>query len=327
MEKQAERSNSPESVRFEEELAKYGPEAPARRAPDLEESLRYCRSLAKNRYENFHVASWLLPRALRPHFHAVYAYCRWSDDLADEVADSARATRLLEWWEAELNRCPAGDSNHPVFVALRATLREFGIPLAPLQDLLSAFRQDQSVSRYETFESLRDYCRRSADPVGRLVLYLGRRHEEDLLPLSDSICTGLQLINFCQDVANDWRRGRIYLPGESLRKFGVSEMDFAAEVATPAFRELLAFEVARAEEWLRQGLPLVDRMLGSLRGDIWLFAQGGLAIAKEIRSIGFDVWTRRPTVSKWKKLVLLTRALLTRPSRQTAGQRGAVYDA
>ncbi|MGH7193269.1 MAG: squalene synthase HpnC, partial [Candidatus Saccharimonadales bacterium] len=261
--------------------------------------------LARAHYENFAVASWLLPRALRPHFYHVYAYCRWSDDLADETGDRRASLALLDWWERQLDDCYAGRAGHPVFVALGETIREFDIPRQPLADLLSAFRQDQQVERYETFDELLDYCRRSANPVGRIVLHLARAHDDRRGRLSDAICTGLQLANFWQDVAHDWDRGRIYLPLADCRRFEYGEGDFVARRTSPEFRKLLAFEVDRAERWLRDGLPLADELPAAFSGDVWLIAQGGLKILQRIRQVGFDVWTRRPRVTRGDQARLL----------------------
>ncbi len=260
-------------------------------------------------YENFVVAGVLVPRRLRRHFYNVYAYCRWSDDLADEAGGAERSLQLLEWWEAELRACYAGRCRHPVFVALRGTIDEFGIPIEPFADLLTAFRQDQTQTRYATYDELLGYCRNSANPVGRLVLYLGRCHEERLLPWSDAICTGLQLANFWQDVGRDLAKGRVYLPQEDLQRFGVEEV-VLAQASTPRnVRDLLAFEVERAEQLLRSGLPLVDAMPRGLQGSIWMFAHGGLKILEKIRAIDFDVPAVRPRVTKLDQLRLLAGCL------------------
>jgi squalene synthase HpnC len=286
---------------------------PLSAAPSLAACQAYCRRLARAHYENFAVASWLLPRTLRTHFYNIYAYCRWSDDLADETGGHALSTGdLLDWWEAELRACHAGQARHPVFIALRETIREFAIPPEPFHDLLSAFRQDQQVSRYETFDDLLDYCRRSANPVGRLVLYLGRAHDEERGKLSDAICTGLQLANFCQDVAEDWRRGRVYIPLEECRRFDYSEADFAAGRDDRRFKDLLSLQVDRAESWLRSGLPLVERLPRALAGDIWLIAHGGLRILERIRAVEFDVWRRRPKVTRRDQFRLLAGYLARR---------------
>lgn len=306
------------STAFAMELARHGPAITADQSPPtLEASFAYCRRLAREHYENFVVVSRLLPRPLRQHFANVYAYCRWADDLADETASPQQSLDLLDWWEAQLDDCYAGRAAHPVFVALRETIEEFSIPAEPLRDLLSAFRQDQRVARYPGFADLLDYCRRSANPVGRVVLYLGRVHDAERGLLSDRICTGLQLANFWQDVAADWRRGRLYIPLEDCRQFGVEETDLAAARPTPALRRLLEFEVDRAEGWLQGGLPLVKRLPGWLSGDIWLVTQGGLKILQKIRAADFDVWTRRPVVSRWDQARLVGVYLLRRLAART----------
>ncbi len=278
-------------------------------APSRAEALAYCRRLARAHYENFQVASWLLPRSLRPHFYNLYAYCRWSDDLADEISSPQESQRLLDWWEGQLQDCYRGLARHPVFVALSVTIEQFAIPIRPLADLLVAFRQDQRVTRYETINELLDYCRNSANPVGRLVLYLGRSCDEQRSALSDSICTGLQLANFCQDVAGDWDRGRIYLPQESLRAAGYTTDMYERRMCNSAFRNLLAQEVDRAEHYLRAGQPLVEQVPRALQVDVALFVAGGLAILDAIRRSDYDVWARRPVVSKFAQMRLLLGCL------------------
>jgi len=297
------------SLSFEVDLAAYGPASATTQKLTLDQGRAYCRQLATRHYENFHVASLLLPRQLRPHFHAIYAYCRWSDDLADEVASPQQSLDLLDWWEAELRACYAGQTRHPVFVALRETIREFAIPIDPFAELLIAFRRDQQVRRYQTPDDVLGYCRYSANPVGRLVLYLARAHDEDRGPLSDAICTGLQLANFCQDVGNDWDRRRIYLPQESCRQYEYSEADFAARRYNDNFRRLMTNEVERAAGYLQAGLPLVEMMPRGLRGDVWLFAQGGLAILARIRALDYNVWQQRPKIGRLGKLGLLFGAV------------------
>jgi squalene synthase HpnC len=260
-----------------------------------------------------------LPRRLRPHFYAVYSYCRWADDLADEIHEHARSLDLLDWWEGQLRACYTGQVDHPVFVALGRTIAEFAIPIEPFTDLLVAFRRDQQVHRYETFADLLDYCRYSANPVGRLVLYLAEAHDDARAKLADLICIGLQLANFCQDVAADWDRGRVYLPHDVCREFKYAEADFDARRMNDAFRQLLAHEVDRAADYLHAGLRLVDLMPVGLRGDVWLFAQGGLAILAAVRRVGYDVWRRRPALSRFDKLRLLAGAL----ARNAIGRRPA----
>jgi squalene synthase HpnC len=292
---------------FSGQLAQFGPGV-GNRAPSLSAAREYCRRLARSHYENFTVASWLLPAELRPHFYHIYAYCRWSDDLADETAGGAESLELLDWWQSQLDDCYRGMATHPVFVALRPTIEEFEIPIDPFRDLLTAFRQDQNCKRYETFNQLLDYCRNSANPVGRLVLYLARCHDEQRGLSADSICTGLQLANFWQDVARDYELGRIYLPEDSCRKAGYDESMFAAHQFNKEFRQLLKSEVDRAEAYLLRGTPLVALVPASIRLDVRLFIDGGLAILNAIRRIDYDVWRTRPVVGKWEKIRLLAKA-------------------
>lgn len=290
---------------FLADLARYGPNRSHPGRITLDESRAYCRRLARRHYENFSVASWLLPRRLRQHFFHLYAYCRWSDDLADETGNPQRSLALLDWWEVQLRGCYAGEVTHPVFVALAETIHEFSIPIDPFLDLLSAFRRDQWKTRYQSVDELIDYCRLSANPVGRLVLYVGACHDDARRRLSDSICTGLQLANFWQDIARDWDLGRIYLPQEEMQEFGCDEACFSRREASPEFRRALAAQVDRAEQSIRAGLPLVERVPGELKIDVELFARGGLAILDGIRRMDFDVWRRRPAIGRLRQLRLL----------------------
>jgi squalene synthase HpnC len=293
---------------FERELARFGPGV-AYAVPSEADALNYCRQLTKTHYENFSVATWLLPKRLAPHFHAVYSFCRWADDLGDETGGGERALSLLRWWRDELARCYAGEPRHPVMVALAATIRRFAIPKTPFEDLISAFEQDQAIQRYDTFAQLEDYCRRSANPVGRLVLYLCDAFDETRAKLSDEICTGLQLANFWQDVSRDLDIGRVYLPAEDRERFGYGDGDLEARRFTPAFRALLAFEVERARGFFDRGEPLVPQMPKDVRPDIELFVRGGKAILRNIVAIDYNVWRVRPEVSKREKIGLLLRVL------------------
>jgi squalene synthase HpnC len=280
------------------------------RAPSLTEAQEYCRRLARSHYENFSVASWFLPERLRQHFFNVYAYCRISDDLGDEVGDPTASLHLLDQWEAELNACYDGSPRHPVFVALAETVRACDIPKPPFADLLTAFRQDQTVTRYETFDDLLGYCKNSANPVGHLVLYLCGYRDGERQGLSDFTCTALQLANFWQDVSVDYKKGRIYLPLDSLRRFGVTEGDIGADRNTPAFCEMMRFEVARAREWFERGLPLPGMVDKDLAIDLELFSRGGQEILNAIEKQGYAVLGRRPAISKSRKLALVARAAL-----------------
>lgn len=295
---------------FAEDLTRLGPEA-AYPAFTRARARAYCRHLARHHYENFHVASWLLPRPLRPHFHAVYAYCRWADDLGDETGGGRRALDLLAWWREELLRCYDGRPRHPVMIALEPTIRRFDIPPQPFLDLLLAFEQDQAVKEYATFAQLLEYCRFSAEPVGRLVLYLLECFDEERGVLSDRICTGLQLANFWQDVSRDLDIGRIYLPAEDRRRFGYPDEDLRARRSTPAFLELMRFQVERTRDIFREGLPLVERVPPRVAGDVELFVRGGVAILEKIEQAGYDVW-HRPALASWEKARLLGGVLWRR---------------
>ena len=259
-------------------------------------------------YENFSVASWFLPSRLRQHFFNVYAYCRISDDLGDEVGDTTASLELLDQWERELDACYAGTPKHPVFVALAETVRQFDIPKEEFSDLLRAFRQDQTITRFPTFTDLLAYCKYSANPVGHLVLYLCGYRDPERQQLSDFTCTALQLANFWQDVTADYAKGRIYLPLEDLHRFQVSEDDIAHDRNTPAFRDLMKFEVERARDWFRQGVSLVKKVDRELAIDLDLFSRGGLEILNAIEKQDYAVLGNRPAISKPRKLALVVRA-------------------
>ena len=293
------------------ELARYGPDAPLT-AASAAEARGYCRRLAENHYENFSVVSQLFPRHLHQHLCNVYAYCRWADDLADETANPQQSLVLLDWWQRQLDGLYGGDEpTHPVFVALGGTIREFDLPRQPLADLLAAFRRDQTQTRYETLGDLLTYCEKSANPVGRIVLGLGRSLDDDNVRRSDAICTGLQLANFCQDVKRDYAVGRIYLPQELCRRHGWHDSRFAAGRCDNDFRELLRSLVFEAETKLMEGEGLVRGVGRDLRAAIRVFAAGGFAILAAIRRYRYDVWSRRPTVGRLTKLRLIASAWWT----------------
>jgi squalene synthase HpnC len=279
-------------------------------APTLAEAREYCTRLARTHYENFSVATWFLPRHLRQHFFNVYAYCRISDDLGDEVGDTAASLALLDQWQSELDACYHGAPKHPVFVALAETVRQFQIPQHEFSDLLIAFRQDQIVTRFETFNDVLAYCHYSANPVGHLVLYLCGYRDPERQQLSDFTCAALQLANFWQDVSIDYEKGRIYLPLEDLRRFGVAEDDIARQQNTAAFRAMMKFEVERARDWFRQGLPLIGKVDRELAIDLELFSRGGQEILRAIERQNYAVLGKRPAISKPRKLALVARAAL-----------------
>jgi squalene synthase HpnC len=290
------------------------PETP----PTLEEARAWCRHLAETHYENFHVASWFLPKRLRPHFHAIYAYCRVSDDLGDEVGDRDAALALLDLWGAELDACYRGEARHPVFVALAETIRACDIPKEPFADLLVAFRQDQTVTRFPTMADVLGYCRYSANPVGRIVLYACGYRDDDRFALSDKTCTALQLANFWQDVRVDYAKGRVYLPQEDLDRFHVDEISLAARHFTPEFQRLMRYEVDYAWDLFQAGLPLIDKVDPELALDIDLFSRGGMEILRAIRRQDYNVLRARPAISKPRKLALLLRALTQRAFTRSA---------
>ena len=279
------------------------------RAPLIEEAQQYCRRLARSHYENFSVASWFLPKNLRQHFYNVYAYCRISDDLGDEVGDPALSLQMLDQWETELDACYSGYARHPVFVALSETIRLFGIPRQPFADLLKAFRQDQTVTRFPTFEDVLGYCQYSANPVGHLVLYLCGYRDAERQALSNSTCTALQLANFWQDVSRDYAKGRIYLPLEDLRRFGVVEADIPDRNNSDAFREMIRFEVKRTRDWFQRGSPLIGKVNRELAIDLELFTRGGEEVLNAIERQKYAVLGKRPSISKMRKLSLLICAM------------------
>jgi squalene synthase HpnC len=282
------------------------------RAPTLSEAQQYCRALAESHYENFHVASWLLPKRLRPHFHSLYAYCRISDDLGDEVGDPAQSLALLDLWGQELDRCYEGEARHPVFVALGQTIASCEIPKQPFADLLTAFRQDQVVTRYQTMEAVLAYCRYSANPVGRLVLYACGYRDAERFALSDETCSALQLANFWQDVREDWQRGRVYLPQDAMSQSGVDDQTIAGGVATPAFRCLMQQQVEYARAMFVRGARLTGTVDKELAVDLDLFTRGGQEILRAIEQRQYDVLSARPTISKARKATLLLHALAGR---------------
>ena len=274
------------------------------------EARQYTEKIAKTHYENFTVVSWFLPAELRQHMYNVYAYCRWADDLGDEITDPQLAMQSLEWWRRELDLCYKGEPRHPVFVALGETIDRFEIPAQPFHYLLDAFVQDQTVKRFPTYADVEHYCTRSANPVGRLVLYLFGFRDAERQELSDYTCTALQLANFWQDVTVDWEKDRVYLPLEDLKRFGVTEAQIPERRFTPEFRELMRFEVDRAQRLFSQGLPLLYMVPKRLRLDLELFTRGGESILRMIEAQDYDVLTRRPSLSKAGKAQLILRRLI-----------------
>ena len=276
-----------------------------------EEAQKYTRWLATHHYENFNVVSRLLPRHLHRHFYNVYAYCRWSDDLGDEVADRGRALELLDAWEAELRRMDSGaaEPSHPVLIALRETMRARKIPLDPFTNLLRAFRQDQAVSRYPTWAGVLDYCVYSANPVGRIVLYVCGYGDEERQRLSDFTCTALQLANFWQDVSRDLEKGRIYIPLEALAEHGLAEEDILARRFDARYAALMKSLIGRTREMFAAGAPLGRTVEPFLRVDLDMFTRGGMAILDAIEAAGGNTLEHRPKLGKWTQVKLLGRTL------------------
>ena len=311
------------------------------RPPTVEAAHQYCRWLARSHYENFTVGSWLLPEGTRRHMYAIYAYCRTVDDLGDEAtirspqsgagetgavallasnlanpnafADDDRAYRLalLDLWEAELEACYTGAPTNPVMVALEETIEAFDLPRDPFLKLIEANRMDQHTRRHPTYQDLLHYCEHSANPVGRLVLYLFGYRDGERQRLSDATCTALQLTNFWQDVARDWDKGRIYIPLEDMDRHGYTEEELARRQVTPAFRELMAFQVERAMDLFRLGAPLAASLEGKARLDVALFTRGGVAVLEAIRRQRYDVLVHRPKLSRSQKAGLFLSTWLS----------------
>lgn len=271
----------------------------------------YTRWLATHHYENFSVASWLLPKDLHEHFYNLYAYCRWADDLGDEVPQKERALELLDWWEGELDACYDGRASHPVFVALHETILAKNIPKQPFADLLRAFRQDQNVKRYPTWDSMTGYCVYSANPVGRLVLYLCGYRDEERQVMSDATCTALQLANFWQDVERDLDKGRIYIPLDVAAAHGLTENDLVERRFDHRYASLMKDLIARTRVLFSQGAPLAKMVSGRLSVDLEMFSRGGVAVLDAIEEMGYDTLHKRPAISKAKQVRLLGLSLLS----------------
>lgn len=303
----------PDVASFQGNLAE-APEiyrTPATR-PSLEEARAWCHKLATTHYENFHVGTFLLPKYLRAHFDAIYAFCRTSDDLGDEVGSTEVATRLLAEWRIMLHECfgTPDRSRHPVFVALQPTIAECQLPIDPFDDLITAFERDQVYPRHESLATLEDYSRYSANPVGRLVLLVSGYHSLRLLELSDEICTGLQLANFYQDIVTDWAdRGRRYIPQDAMERFGVTDEQIAARRFDDRFREMMKFLVDDARARLTRGERIVTLVRNDLAATLSLFVAGGHAILDAIEAQDYNTLASRPVVTKKQKMRLLWKAL------------------
>lgn len=268
----------------------------------------YCRQLTRNHYENFSVASRLVPSGFRQHLANVYSFCRWADDLSDEIDTSEKSLDLLSWWRKSLRLCYQGENHHPVFIALHETIDQFKIPIDPFEKLIEAFCSDQKKFRYESDAEILDYCSGSADPVGRILLYMVGRHNDQTVPLSDSICSGLQIANFCQDVRRDVARGRIYLPRTYWGRYGLTEGMILAGEGQERLQGALKEWTLFSRGMLLDGLPLVSLVPRWLARDLQLFVRGGLYLLDELARNNYDSWTKPIEVSKVAKLKLILRA-------------------
>lgn len=293
------------------------------RAWTLTEAEQYTRWLATHHYENFHVVSFLLPKELHQDFYNVYAYCRWADDLADEMGNTAESLRLLAWWSGELDRMYAGEAQHPVFVALRGTVKKYSIPRQPFADLIRAFIQDQTVTRYQNWDELFAYCEGSANPVGHLVLYLCGYSDPERQALSDATCTALQLANFWQDVIVDQEKDRVYLPLDLLARHNYTVDELFAHKFDDRFRALMREAVHGTRELFMKGLPLTGMVNRRLAVDLDLFSRGGLCILDKISRQGYDVLSRRPSISKVERVRLLAGTLVRAAVSIASPQRAA----
>lgn len=273
------------------------------------EALEYTRWLATHHYENFHVASFLLPRRLHQDFYNIYSFCRWADDLGDEIGDPQESLRLLAWWRIELQAMYRGEASHPVFVALKETARRHAIPMEPFDRLIRAFEQDQTTPRYQTFDDVFAYCVNSANPVGHLVLYLCGYRDAERQQLSDYTCTALQLANFWQDIGVDLEKGRVYLPLDLLAKHGYTIDELIRLEENDRSRAVLREAVGVAEALFEKGLPLVRKVDRRLSLDLDLFSRGGMKILQKIRMQDYNVLRQRPHISKTERAGVLLQCL------------------
>jgi squalene synthase HpnC len=277
--------------------------------PTLAEAEHYTRTLATTHYENFHVVSFLLPKNLHQDFYNVYAWCRTADDLADEIPDKGESLRQLNDWRNQLDRMYEGEATHPIFIALQTTVKKHSIPKQPFADLIRAFIQDRNITRYQTWDDVLDYCLYSANPVGRLVLYLCGYSDPERQHLSDATCTALQLANFWQDITVDQQKDRVYLPLDLLAKHNYTVDELFARKFDPRFVAVMREAVDRARELFLKGLPLNRMVNRRLAVDLELFSRGGMCVLDKIEQQGYDVLSRRPSVSKLERVTLLIGTL------------------
>jgi squalene synthase HpnC len=284
------------------------PEATSRRWTEAE-ALEYTHWLATHHYENFHVVSWLLPKKLHQDFYNVYSFCRWADDLGDEIGDKQESLRLLAWWRQQLDEMYEGDTEHPVFIALRGTAQNHALPKELFADLIHAFVQDQHIGRYQTWDEVLEYCRYSANPVGRLLLHLCGYRDSARAQLSDCTCTALQLANHWQDVSIDLLKDRVYVPLEIMRLHDYSLEDLFARRENAAFRAVIRELVKRTRPLFEEGLPLIRSVNRRLALDLDLFSRGGMRVLDKIEKQDYKVLHRRPAISKTDRALLLLGSL------------------
>ena len=273
------------------------------------EAEQYTRWLATHHYENFHVVSFLLPKKLHQDFYNVYSFCRWADDLGDEIGDTAESLRLLGWWRGELEAMYRGQVQHPVFVALEGTARKYKLPKQLFADLISAFEHDQRVTRYANWDEVFEYCRCSANPVGRLVLRLCGYSDDERDRMSDATCTALQLANFWQDVTVDLEKDRVYLPQDLFARHGYTLDELRAGTFNAAFQNVMRDAVDVARKLFIQGLPLVKTVDKRLAFDLELFSRGGMRVLEKIEQQNYNVLAARPAISKFERVQLLVGSL------------------
>ena len=289
-----------------------------RKTYSLPEAQAYTRWLATHHYENFHVVSFLLPKHLHQDFYNVYSFCRWADDLGDEIGDTQESLRLLAWWRKELHRMYAGEASHPVYVALKETVARHSLPQEPFDDLITAFENDQTITRYPTWDDVFHYCRYSANPVGRLVLGLCGYATEERFRLSDYTCTALQLANFWQDVSVDLLKDRVYIPLDVMARHGYTEQELFSGVEDERFFAVMREVVVVARDLFHKGLPLIDTVDRRLALDLDLFSRGGLCILDKVEQQGYRVLARRPAISKGQRVMLLMRSMMRIAFRKAA---------
>lgn len=297
------------SLQTLKDLATYGPAAGAKQVVSIKDAVDYCQKFARSHYENFTVVTYLYPTRYRNHLANLYTFCRWSDDLADEIGDPQESLRWLDWWEDLLREGLQRPSSHPAIRGVVHTLRTFDIPERNLFDLISAFRQDQSKTHYANDEEVRNYCKGSANPVGRILLAMAKSHNDTTLPLSDSICTGLQIANFCQDISEDAKNGRIYMPRTRWESLGILDSDFVHGREDSKLKNALADWVHDARSHLIDGATLVNFVPLWLARNLQMFIRGGIAITDAIAESNYDVWQKDVKVSELAKLKILSRGL------------------